>query len=159
MTKIAVISDTHVPEYGNLPSTLLKDLEKMDAIIHLGDFCNTQTYMDFQKTAPVVAVFGNCDCDELKAQLPEKKKIEIDGFNLGIIHGWGPRKNLEKRVAQVFTGVDIILFGHSHVPMWAIVEDIPLFNPGSVSMNVQGPGSYGILELGDTIEHRFILLD
>lgn len=158
ITRIGVVSDTHVPDYGELPQSLFEKLEKMDVIIHLGDFCDLQTYMKFQKVSPVIAVYGNCDHPDLRAQLPEKKKLEIGGYTLGLIHGWGPRKNLEKRVVQVFSDVDVILFGHSHVPMWEKMGDVYVFNPGSVSMNVEGPGTYGILELGETMEHRFVPL-
>ncbi|RJP35364.1 MAG: metallophosphoesterase [Candidatus Omnitrophota bacterium] len=159
ITTIGVLSDTHLPDASPLPLKLLGELEKVDVIIHLGDFCDLQSYKDLQKIAPVLAVNGNMDSPELKSLLPEKKTIEIEGFNLGLVHGWGPAKNLENRVAKVFTDVDLILFGHSHQPLFTRIEDVFVFNPGSPSMNVDGSGTYGILELGETITHRIIRLD
>ena len=157
-TKIGVISDTHLPESGSLPLRLLAELENVDVILHLGDFCILDAYKDLQKIAPVIAVQGNMDSPELKALLPEKKKIEIQGYNLGLIHGWGPPKNLEQRVAKAFTDVDIILFGHSHQPMATYIGEIFVFNPGSPTMNMDSTGSFGILELGETIVNHIIRL-
>lgn len=159
ITKVGVVSDTHLPIAGNLPLRLLSELEKMDVIIHLGDFCDIQTYKDLQKIAPVIAVYGNMDSEELRSLLPEKKTIEIQGFNLGLIHGWGPAKNLELRVARSFQGVDLVLFGHSHIPMFQKIDDVFVFNPGSPTLNRDPKGTYGILELGENINHKIIQLD
>jgi len=158
-TRIGVVSDTHLPEAGSLPLKLLGELGQVDVIIHLGDFCVMEAYKDLQKIAPVVAVQGNMDCPELKALLPEKKKIEIQGYNLGLIHGWGPPKNLEQRVAKAFPDVDIVLFGHSHKPLATHIGEVFVFNPGSPTMNMDSSGTMGILELGETISHHIIRLD
>lgn len=159
ITRIAVLSDTHLPIAGPLPIRMLSELESVDLIIHLGDFCDVETYKHLQKIAPLIAVYGNMDNPDLKALLPEKKKIEIHGYNLGLIHGWGPPKNLDKRVLQAFSEVDIILFGHAHIPSSTTIDDIFLFNPGSATMNSDGSGTFGILELGDTINHQIIWVD
>lgn len=159
LTKIAVLSDTHLPDAGTLPLRLLGQLDSVDLIIHLGDFCDLETYKTFQKIAPLVAVYGNMDEPEVKSLLPEKKKLEIHGYNIGLIHGWGPPKNLEKRVVQAFPDVDIVLFGHSHTPLSTTIEEIFVFNPGSATMNTDGSGTFGIIELGSTVTHRIIRLD
>lgn len=158
-TKIGVLADSHLPDWGNLPLRLLSELEKMDVIIHLGDFCDLQTYKDLQKIAPVIAVYGNMDGEDLRALLPEKKTIEIQGFNIGLVHGWGPPKNLENRVAGVFEDADLILFGHSHIPLFQKMENVYVFNPGSTSMNRDGTTTFGILELGETINHQIVRID
>lgn len=159
ITTIGVVSDTHHPECGALPPSLLTGLENVDVIFHLGDFCNLQTYKEFQKIAPVVAVYGNMDNPELKALLPEKKTLEIQGYTLGLIHGWGPPKKLEERVVQKIKDADIILFGHSHIPLFTQINDVWVFNPGSPTMNMVGAGTYGLLRLGEnTLEHEIIRL-
>ncbi|MGI6455436.1 MAG: metallophosphoesterase family protein [bacterium] len=159
ITKLGIVADTHMPEAGTLPLRLFSELEKVDVIIHLGDFSDVKTFKEFQKIAPVVAVYGNADDDELRTLLPEKKKLEVNGYTLGLIHGWGPPLNLEKRVAKVFTDVDIILFGHSHVPLAMHIEHKLVFNPGSPLLNQDSTGTFGILELGETISHQIIRLD
>lgn len=159
ITTIGVVSDTHLPDAGTLPLRLLGELEKVDVIIHLGDFNDIKTYKELQKIAPVVAVYGNLDSDELRTLLPEKKKLEVQGYTMGLIHGWGPAKNLEQRVAKAFTDVDIVLFGHSHVPLAVTIDNVLVFNPGSPTLNIDKTGTFGILELGETIRHRIIRLD
>ncbi len=45
-------------------------------------------------------------------------------------------------------GVNIILFGHTHVGMEKNVRGITLFNPGSITLPRDGKGpSYGVLEI------------
>ena len=60
-TTIGVISDTHLPDSGPLPLTLLKSLEEVEVIIHLGDFCTIETYKDLQKdrslSSPYTAIW------------------------------------------------------------------------------------------------------
>ena len=158
-TKIGVLSDTHMPEAGIIPLRLLSEMEHVDLIIHLGDFCNMECYRELQKIAPIIAVHGNMDEPDVKDHLPEKKTIEVQGYNLGLIHGWGPPKNLEKRVVQTFQDINIILFGHSHVPHSSYWDNVFLFNPGSATMNKDGTATFGILELGETITHQIIRID
>ncbi len=158
-TRIGVLADTHLPECGYLSLQLLSELEKVDIIIHVGDFCNEQTLKDLQQIAPVIAVYGNMDDDNLRTLLPEKKVIEIEGFSVGIIHGWGPPNGIERRILGVFKDVDIIIHGHSHIPCFQKIEGVYIFNPGSTSMNRDGTATFGILELGETINHQIIRLD
>ncbi len=158
-TRIGVISDSHLPDMGSLPLNLLNELEKVDIIFHLGDFCDLKTYKDLQKIAPVIAVYGNMDNPDLRSVLSEKKTIEIQGHNLGLVHGWGPPANLEKRVAGAFQDVEMILFGHSHIPLFQKINDVFVFNPGSTSLNRDGTTTFGILELGETITHQIVRLD
>lgn len=159
LTKVGVVSDTHLPDEGPLPLQLLSALEAVDVIIHLGDFNDVACYREFQKIAPLIAVYGNLDDQDVRMLVPEKKRIEINGHDVGLIHGWGPRKNLEKRVAKSFEGTDIILFGHSHVPYSASHDGTLLFNPGSATCNADGSGTFGILELGESISNKIIRLD
>ena len=159
ITRIGVLSDTHIPDAGTLPLKVLGEFAHVDVILHLGDFTDLRVYKELQKIAPVVAVFGNMDSPELKSLLPEQKKLEIQGYNLGLIHGWGPPKNLEQRVFQAFSDVDIILFGHSHQPTATWIEKTFLFNPGSPTMNNNEANTFGILELGETITHQIIRLE
>ncbi|MBZ0255048.1 YfcE family phosphodiesterase, partial [bacterium] len=151
--------DTHLPEEGPLPLQLLSELEEVDFIVHLGDFNDLDAYKEFQKIAPLVAVYGNLDTPDIRSLVPEKKQLEVNGHTIGIIHGWGPKKNLEKRVAKAFDNVDIVLFGHTHVPFSDTIDDKFIFNPGSATCNADGSATYGILELGASISHKIIRLD
>lgn len=155
---IGVVADTHLGGGEPLPAELAEGLRGVDVIFHLGDFDSPQIYKAFQKIAPVVGVYGNTDPPELRVLLPEKKTLEIEGWTLGLIHGWGPPAKLEFRVRGKFKDVDLILFGHSHIPLFETIDGVPLFNPGSPTRNAKGAGTFGVLELGKTIEHRWIEL-
>ena len=58
----------------------------------------------------------------------------------------------------MFSDVDIVLYGHSHIAVADFQNDVFVFNPGSPTSNVDAYGSYGILTLGETIQHQIIEL-
>ncbi len=49
--------------------------------------------------------------------LPEKRIEKYHGQRIGIIHGKGPPQGIEDVVLREFQDVDLIIFGHSHVPL------------------------------------------
>lgn len=160
-TIIGVVADTHIPdESDGLPLQLIDDFKKVDVIFHLGDFNDLSTYHELQKIAPVVGVYGNTDENEIRELLPKQTEIEMHGMKIGLIHGWGPPAKLENRVLEKFkVGIHLVLFGHPHVPLFRQIEGVNLFNPGSPFLNRHGTGTYGILELGKTIQHRIINIE
>jgi putative phosphoesterase len=159
-TIIGVVSDTHIPEESaELPQQLLCDFQSVDVIFHLGDFNDMATYHILENIAPVVGVYGNTDDAEIRNLLPQHKVIELYGKKIGLIHGWGPPPKMENRVLSKFKKIDMVLFGHSHVPLYTVVDGVQVFNPGSPFLNRQGAGTYGIVELGKTIQHRLIQIE
>lgn len=43
---------------------------------------------------------------------------------------------------------DVVILGHTHQPMWIVIDDTTLINPGSLSQNYTLPtGTYGVLTL------------
>jgi uncharacterized protein len=158
---IIVISDTHMPKRAKtLPEFLVAYLKTADLIIHAGDLQTNDIYQQLLKYAPVEGVIGNVDEEELVTILPFKKIIEINGVRIGITHGHGKGKTTEKRVLSVFEGenVDIIIFGHSHIPLKKEVDGKILFNPGSpTDKRKQERYSFGRIQIGVnfTIEHIF----
>lgn len=129
--KIGVISDTHLntptPLLAEVVETYFKDTE---IIFHAGDLCKRRVLEVFQgKTLYVVA--GNRDDAEVKKWFPPHHVIEISGFKIGLIHGWGPPFGLVKRVGKRFSDVDCIVFGHSHRPVIKKKSGVLFFNPGA----------------------------
>jgi putative phosphoesterase len=52
---------------------------------------------------------------------------------------------------------DVVLYGHSHMPMLSGHDSMLLLNPGSPTQKRFAPyRSYGILEIGETIEARIV---
>lgn len=158
--KIVVTGDTHLPVKGrNLPTELVSACETADLIIHTGDWHSMEVYEELSTFSQVVGVYGNVDSEQVKTNFPLKQSIQVESFNIGIIHGHGEKKTTEKRVLEAFSNqeMDIIIFGHSHIPMLRYVGKTLLMNPGSPTYKRILPYySFGILELDHTIRASFI---
>ena len=150
---IGVIGDTHVPErLIRLPTQVLEVLSRVDLIVHTGDFTDHAVFEELTSLAPVKAVHGNMDDTYLSILLPETETFEMAGRRIGLIHGWGPRNGLSRRVLSRLGMVDVLIYGHSHEPHKEWVNGSLLINPGSCAGNVDGSRSFLVLELGETIK-------
>jgi putative phosphoesterase len=158
--KIGVISDTHLrkptPELYELQYTVFADVT---TILHAGDLTELEVLEAFSDKE-VVAVCGNMDSRAVRSQLPSKRVLEIGGFRIGIIHGWGHPFGVPKKIADTFGNVDVIVYGHSHRPDNEIRHGILFFNPGAFSGGFPfiRKRSVGILTLGERISGRIIKL-
>ncbi|MCD6097685.1 metallophosphoesterase [bacterium] len=133
---VLVLSDTHIGQQLSwFPDEVLRYLDRVDAIIHAGDFTSEKAY-DFlaRIRLPLFAVHGNMDAPFVKETLPEKRIVTLGGVKIAITHGWGAPWGIEKRVYS-FLEVerpDIMIFGHSHKPLKKRIGKVQLFNPGAV---------------------------
>ena len=161
--KIVVVSDTHIPKRAKkLPSALLKDLVDADLILHAGDWQTVEVYEELSQYGKVEGVYGNVDGVDIKGIFPEKNIIEAGKFHIGLVHGHGKGQTTEKRALSAFKDdhVDMIIFGHSHIPLKKWAGEILLFNPGSATdKRRQKQFSYGIITVGETLyaEHVFYI--
>ncbi len=60
--------------------------------------------------------------------------LELKGFRIGVAHGEGSPFGIENRLLYMFENdnVDLIIFGHTHVPFWGgEISGIRFLNPGS----------------------------
>ncbi|GAA0324101.1 metallophosphoesterase family protein [Bacillus carboniphilus] len=160
--KIGVISDTHMPKQAKqLPSHLLAGLNGVDLIIHAGDWTTLDVYHQLSSIAPVKGVYGNVDPSEIKESFQSQLLLTILGKKIGVTHGHlGKKKTTPERAMDAFTSthVDIVLFGHSHIPYHEKIGNTILFNPGSpTDKRFQPRYSYGILTIENevTINHIF----
>ncbi len=115
----------------------------------------------FESIAPVEAVAGNNDGEELAARFGYRKVLELAGFRIGLVHGDGGRSTPDTAYAafcssdSAHDSIDAIIFGHSHIPYEEVRHGVLLFNPGSpTDKRRQSLYSFGTLELGDTIQAR-----
>ena len=134
MVKIGVMSDSHVMTKGKvkLPKTIYSAFDGVDRIFHAGDIISPSIIEQLSKIAPVTAVRGNMDSDSTLMRLPEMVVENIEGVDVGIIHGWGSPKGIENRIKQKFPpGVRCIVFGHTHSPVNEEIDGIYFFNPGA----------------------------
>ncbi len=150
MMKIGVLSDTHAGSLEDISPRILQSLTSVDMIIHAGDFTFRAVLDGLRGIAPVRAVCGNMDSGELKAILPSRDEFTISGKKIGLVHGSGGPPGIEERVRGLFGDVDIIIFGHSHVPSNQHVRGSLLFNPG------QARYSFGLLTVDKDIAAEVI---
>ena len=136
VTRLGVVSDTHLPRFGRaLPTPLLRALDGVDAILHLGDFTGDETPALFEALAPFEAVAGNNDGPALHARFARRLIISVAGIRIGMVHGDSPTARQPARLyaRQAFGDAPLALlcYGHSHIP--ELVQEGPrlVLNPGS----------------------------
>jgi hypothetical protein len=159
MIKIGVVSDTHLHQVTQEFLDIYDHyLSEADVILHAGDVVSPDL-IDFLSARDVHGVCGNMDPMALKQTLPEKKVIHIAGYKVGLIHGWGRGDDLEDRLLPLFPQVDVIVYGHSHIPANHVRDDILLSNPGTATgYSASGRHSIGILELGETARGTIVFI-
>ncbi|MBL7196882.1 MAG: metallophosphoesterase family protein [Candidatus Omnitrophica bacterium] len=159
--KIGVISDTHIPERAlNIPKEIYSAFKDVELILHAGDLVTLDVLKSLNKICPVKAVYGNMDTPETSSVLKEKEIIDIKNFKIGLIHGRGHPANLISFAKNAFgEKLDIIVFGHSHVPFNEKLSGVLFFNPGSPTDTIFSPYlSYGLLEINDDIKSKIVSL-
>lgn len=134
MLRLLLVSDTHLPTRAKeLPAPLLAELPRADVVIHAGDWVDVAT-LDLleSRSRRLIGVYGNNDGPELRARLPEVARVELDGLRLGVVHETGAAVGREGRCAARFPDLDVLVFGHSHIP-WDTTSPtgLRLLNPGS----------------------------
>jgi putative phosphoesterase len=134
--KITVISDTHLKPGQSieiLPRTLLDMLASSDMIVHAGDFVSLQCYNELQDINNLVGVAGNTDSREIRHLLPEHTTFEAEGVCIGVTHR-GQLSVVDMTGLGYFAReleVDLLIFGHIHMPRLLKSGDITLLCPGS----------------------------
>jgi len=118
--KIGIISDTHLPKKGKqLPAAVIQALQEADLIIHAGDWSSMEVYEELSHLAPVKGVYGNIETEDILIHFPQKLYLELAGYRIGVVHGdKGKGKTTPDRAFSAFADekVDLIIFGHSHIP-------------------------------------------
>jgi putative phosphoesterase len=147
MIRIAVLADTHIPRRAKaLPEAAWEVVRSADVIVHAGDVLTEKFLGELRKEAPVHAVRGNNDI-ELEV-LQETIELSLEGVNVAVIHDSGGKTGRQKRMRKRFPKADIVIFGHSHVPMNEETEGLLLFNPGSpTDKRMQPVATMGLIEI------------
>ena len=129
-----MISDTHLPHRGrDLPAPVWTAVDDADVVVHAGDWVSVELLDALQARAKrLVGVFGNNDGPQLRARLPEVARLELAGVRLAVVHETGAAAGRERRCAAAYPDVDVLVFGHSHIP-WdsTAATGLRLLNPGS----------------------------
>jgi putative phosphoesterase len=138
--RLAVVADTHLPRgRRRLSAACLRVLDRADLILHAGDFVTAGVLEELRQLAPVEAVHGNQDDAELQALLPARRVVEIAGRRIGMVHEPGTRLGREDRLAALFPGCALVVYGHTHVADVTLHGDTLLLNPGSPTERRRSP--------------------
>jgi putative phosphoesterase len=129
MTVVAVVSDTHS---RRLPEACLERLRAADLVLHAGDLSSAGDLADLEALGPPVhAVHGNVDSADLRARLPERRVVTVEGVRIGMVHDAGRAADRLARLRAAFPDCDAVVFGHSHIPLHEAADGLQIFNPGS----------------------------
>ncbi len=147
---VGVISDTHIPHFKHLPEAIWQHFADVELIIHAGDLSVLSVLNELETIAPVVAVQGNIESDEVRLKLPIKREVVVGFCRIGIVHILGDSHNREYAARQEFPNARVVVFGHSHIPYNREHGGQLIFNPGSATDRRRQPAcSIGRLTIDD----------
>lgn len=117
--RLAILSDTH----GLLRPQVVEYLKTADAILHGGDINKPAIVEQLQQFAPLYIVRGNND-KEWAEDIPHDLTVTLEGVTFFMVHN-------KKEVPVDLSGVDVVVFGHSHKYAQEEKSGVLWLNPGS----------------------------
>lgn len=148
MLRVGVVADTH----GDISifEEVIKKMGPIDIYIHLGDFVSDAKKVFDDLGVQYIVVKGNCDFLE---EAEREAVVDIAGKKFFISHGH--QYNVKYGYNDIYyraleEEADIVLFGHTHMPVSLWYKGILFFNPGSTLYpKGSSEASYGIIEIMD----------
>lgn len=141
---ILILSDSH-----GATAEVKAAVERHQAayVFHCGDFCTDHKKAPF---ASMRLVRGNCDVD---SEVPLELGSVWKNLRIYQTHGhlFGVKSSLLKlHYRAEETGANLVIFGHSHVPVCTVERDILFLNPGSILQPRHFPvPTYALVEEGE----------
>lgn len=141
--RILVVSDTHRDE-ASLRQAILSQ-PKAEIVIHLGDGEEEAALMKASFPEKMfLQVRGNCDWGSM---LPVTGEYTAAGKRIFYTHGHA--YNVKYGMSEIVAAArehkaDILLFGHTHMPVCDYEDGLYIMNPGSL---FGSGGTYGILDI------------
>lgn len=145
---VGLISDTH----GVLPAGVARAFSGCQRILHAGDVGSIEVLRELESIAPTDAVAGNVDA-ALAGVLDQLLRVTLAGSSVIVAH------RLEEALrAHRASPADVLVVGHTHVPMVERREGVLVVNPGSVSRPRSAAGAtVGVLEIAaDGVSARIV---
>ncbi|MCT4602444.1 MAG: metallophosphatase family protein [Marinifilum sp.] len=134
MKQIGLLSDTH----GHLDSVALKHLSDCDEIWHAGDIGNIETANNLAQIAPLVAVHGNIDGQEVRSIYSKHQRFYCEEIDVWMTHIGGYPKRYDGNVKpEIFTNPPkLFITGHSHILKVVFDKELNLLhiNPGAAGL-------------------------
>lgn len=156
-TRLLLIADTHLPKRAKaLPDQVWSAVDEADLVVHAGDWVEVALLDEMlDRSARLLAVYGNNDHGVLRERLPEVAREEVEGVRIGVVHETGDAKGREARCSETYTDLDVLVFGHSHIP-WDTTTPtgLRLINPGSPTDRRRQPHCTYMTAVADAGEIR-----
>ncbi len=150
--RVVVLSDTHAPRFWKgCPAEVARHLRGADLILHAGDVCVPSVLDELAAHAPVKVVRGNNDgTDVAEWGAPETLEFDLEGLPVAMIHDSGATTGRTRRMHRRFPAAELVVYGHSHIPMDLTGDGVRVFNPGSPTDRRRQPhGTIGLLRVED----------
>jgi len=148
--KVVVLADTHAPRrWRSCPPRVARELRGADLILHAGDVCTAAVLEELTQYAPVIAVLGNNDGPDVAGWgAAPAAEFSLDGLGVAMLHDSGPASGRLARMRRAFPRADLVVFGHSHIPLDQSGYGVRIFNPGSPTDRRRQPhGTLGVLRI------------
>ncbi|MEI6093200.1 MAG: metallophosphoesterase family protein [bacterium] len=142
MTQIGIISDTH----SVIDNKALNLFKGLDIILHAGDIGNSNVLVELESIAKTIAVYGNTDDFNIRSKTKKEEEIILDGFKIHLSHD-------EEVDSKDF---DIIIKGHTHIPIISFEGKTLLINPGSANAKRSRPVEKPSLVICELNEKKII---
>jgi uncharacterized protein len=152
IVRVVVLADTHGPRRWRVcPQPVAAHLQTADLILHAGDVCTASVLAELAEYAPVVAVIGNNDRPDVADWgATPTAELDLDGLSVAMLHDSGPAAGRLARMRRAFPTADLVVFGHSHIPLDESAPGLRIFNPGSPTDRRRQPhGTIGVLQIED----------
>lgn len=147
-TNVLLVGDTHIRNWDDAHAELRRAVRSADIALHAGDWVHADTVAGFQAEARrSLVVHGNSDPVELRQTLPQREVFEVEDVRLGLIHPyWGREEFPSERLFPDFPEeevgrLDVICFGHFHVPLDEVVDGVRFVNAGQGYPSFLVPGT------------------
>ena len=157
--RLLLLADTHVPRRArDLPATVWAEVDRADLVVHAGDWVDVSLLDALEARAEVLGCWGNNDGPSLRRRLPEVARATVEGLRFAVVHETGPSARRNERLAGLYGDVDVLVFGHSHIPWDATQGHLRLLNPGSPTDRRRQPAcTYLTLEVSDGVLSDVVL--
>ena len=134
MKRIALLSDTHT----HLDENLFKHLEGCDEIWHAGDIGNIETADRLAECAPLKAVYGNADGQDVRQVHPLHLRFKCEDVDVWMTHigGYPKRYDINVRDEIKRNPPQLFISGHSHILKVMFDKELNLLhiNPGAAGL-------------------------
>ena len=129
--KILIVSDTHGRD--DEFDKVLETEKPFDMLVHCGDVEGREIYIEVAAGCPCHIVTGNND---FFSDLPREEEFRLGRHKVFLTHGhyYGVSRDLRDLVDEALSReCDIVMFGHTHKPLFETRSGVAVINPGSLS--------------------------